>query len=80
MHCGPLHADKTPMASTQSRIDKTVELYKIKLSGPIIYSSAGNYLGITSKNGWEEMIRLIPDSEFNFIKHMKKILINRGIK
>jgi uncharacterized SAM-binding protein YcdF (DUF218 family) len=80
MHGGPLHKDKTPMNSTQSRIDKIVELYNTKLSSPIIFSSGGNYMGVTTKTGWEEMIRLIPHSEFNFIKHIKKILITQGIK
>jgi hypothetical protein len=79
IHCGPIYENTIFMETTQSRINKAIELYKLKFSKPLIFSAGSSYCGITQSDGWEEMIKLIPTSEFNFVDAMKKELIHKGV-
>ncbi|MFA6073736.1 MAG: YdcF family protein [Candidatus Woesearchaeota archaeon] len=80
LHLGPFHKDKTPMDTTNSRIDKALELYFKNLSAPLIFSAKTTYYGITKKNGWEEMIDLFPKETFSPEKKIKSILLKKGVK
>ncbi len=80
IHWGPLHEDKTPMTTTQSRIDKVTELYKQGLSKPIIFSVGASYCGIEEADGWEEMKHLISNSEFDNVQNIIDLLVKKGIK
>ncbi|MGV8168914.1 MAG: YdcF family protein [Candidatus Nanoarchaeia archaeon] len=80
LHWGPIDKNKKPLGTTLSRINKVIELYKKGLSKPIIMSVGASYCGTTDKEGWEEMKYLIPNSEFNNVKNIKRILLKNGIK